>query len=43
MLGADADIDYLAQKYLDKETYPFRQPGEERVTIVIAPEQVIGV
>jgi PPOX class probable F420-dependent enzyme len=43
MLGADADIDYLAQKYLDKETYPFRQPGEERVTIVVSPEQVTGV
>jgi PPOX class probable F420-dependent enzyme len=41
--GADADIDYLAKKYLDEETYPFRQPGEERVTIVIAPEQVTGV
>lgn len=42
-VGADADIDYLAQKYLGKEKYPFRQPGEERITIVIAPEQVTGV
>lgn len=38
-----ADIDDLAQKYLGKEKYPFRQPGEERITIVIAPEQVTGV
>jgi PPOX class probable F420-dependent enzyme len=42
-VGADADIDSLAQKYLGKERYPFRQPGEERVTIVIEPEQVTGV
>ena len=40
--GADADIDHLAQKYLGKERYPFRQPGEERVTIVIEPEQLTG-
>lgn len=42
-VGADADIDYLAQKYLGEEKYPFRQPGEERVTIVIEPEHVTGV
>lgn len=41
-VGADADIDYLAQKYLGEERYPFRQPGEERVTIVIEPEQLTG-
>jgi PPOX class probable F420-dependent enzyme len=40
--GADADIDHLARKYLGKERYPFRQPGEERVTIVIEPEQITG-
>jgi PPOX class probable F420-dependent enzyme len=41
-VGADADIDHLAQKYLGEERYPFRQPGEERVTIVIEPEQLTG-
>lgn len=41
-VGADADIDYLAQKYLGEERYPFRQPGEERVTIVIEAEQLTG-
>jgi PPOX class probable F420-dependent enzyme len=41
-VGADADIDHLARKYLDKDRYPFRQPGEERVTIVIEPEQLTG-
>ena len=38
--GADAHIDALAKKYLDKDSYPFRQPGERRVTIAIAPEAV---
>lgn len=38
--GADAHIDALAQKYLGKPTYPFRQPGETRITIEITPESV---
>ena len=42
-VGADGDIDTLAQKYPGREKYPFRQPGEERVTIVIEPEQVTGI
>jgi PPOX class probable F420-dependent enzyme len=29
--GADESIDRLAKKYLDKDKYPFRQPGEVRV------------
>jgi len=37
---ADADIDRLAKKYLDEDTYPFRQPGEQRVTFRIKPERV---
>jgi PPOX class probable F420-dependent enzyme len=41
-VGADADIDVLAQKYVGEEKYPYRQPGEERVTIVIEPEEVTG-
>ena len=28
--GADAHIDSLAKKYLGKDKYPFRQPGEVR-------------
>jgi PPOX class probable F420-dependent enzyme len=35
--GADAHIDSLAKKYLGKDVYPFRQPGEVRVTYVIEP------
>ena len=38
--GADAHIDALAKKYLGKDTYPFRQPGEERVIVRVVPERV---
>lgn len=38
--GADAHIDALAKKYLGKDTYPFRQPGEQRVTIRVVPQAV---
>ena len=37
--GADAHIDALARKYIGKD-YPFRQPGEVRVTYKIRPEHV---
>lgn len=29
--GADAHIDKMAKKYLNKDKYPFRRPGEVRV------------
>ena len=38
--GADDDIDVLAKRYLDADSYPFRQPGEERVIVKIEPEKV---
>jgi PPOX class probable F420-dependent enzyme len=38
--GADAHIDSLAKKYLNQDKYPFRQPGEQRVTYVIEPASV---
>lgn len=37
--GADAHIDSLAKKYLGQDKYPFRQPGEVRVTYKIQPER----
>ena len=40
--GADAHIDKLAKKYLGKEKYPFRQPGEVRVIYRIMPDHVQG-
>ena len=41
--GADAHIDSLAKKYLGKDTYPFRQPGEVRVMYEIEPSSVSGM
>jgi PPOX class probable F420-dependent enzyme len=38
--GADTHIDRLAQKYLGQETYPYRQPGEQRLIIRVDPEYV---
>jgi PPOX class probable F420-dependent enzyme len=37
--GADQHIDRMAKKYLGKDTYPFRQPGEVRVIYKIEPER----
>ncbi|HEX3361711.1 MAG TPA: PPOX class F420-dependent oxidoreductase [Solirubrobacterales bacterium] len=38
--GADADIDALAKRYLGVDSYPYRQPGEERVIVKIEPQKV---
>jgi PPOX class probable F420-dependent enzyme len=38
--GADEHIDAMAKKYLGKDEYPFRQPGEQRVIFRIVPERV---
>jgi len=38
--GADESIDRLAKKYIGQDRYPWRQPGEQRVLLVIEPEQV---
>jgi PPOX class probable F420-dependent enzyme len=35
--GASAHIDSLAKKYLDKDKYPFSQPGEVRIMYDIEP------
>ena len=39
--GADAHIDKLAKKYIGKDKYPWRAPGERRVIIKIEPTQVL--
>jgi PPOX class probable F420-dependent enzyme len=41
--GADAHIDSLAKKYLGKDSYPFRQPGEVRVMYEIEPTAASGM
>jgi PPOX class probable F420-dependent enzyme len=38
--GADAHIDSFAKKYLDADSYPYRQPGEQRIKFVLSPERV---
>jgi PPOX class probable F420-dependent enzyme len=37
---ADAQIDRLARKYLDKDVYPFRKLEEQRVKVRISPEHI---
>ena len=41
--GKDAEehIDKLAKKYLGKEKYPRRRPGEERLLLRIKPQHVV--
>jgi hypothetical protein len=41
--GADNHIDVLARKYLGKDRYPWRRPGEVRVLYRVAPERVSGM
>jgi PPOX class probable F420-dependent enzyme len=38
--GGDAHIDKMAKKYLGKDSYPFRAPGEVRLIVKISPEKV---
>ena len=41
--GADEHIDRMAKKYLGKDKYPFRQPGEVRVIYKIEPTSSSGM
>ena len=34
----NAFIDSMAKKYMDEDVYPWHQPGDERVVVVIRPE-----
>ena len=38
--GADEHINALAKKYINQDEYPFRQPGEQRIKFVIAPDHI---
>jgi len=38
--GADEHIDRMAKKYLGKDKYPYRRPGEVRVLYKIQPQRV---
>jgi PPOX class probable F420-dependent enzyme len=37
---ADAQIDDLSEKYVGQRPYPWRNPDEQRVIVVIEPERV---
>jgi len=41
--GADAHIDSLAKKYLGKDQYPNRAPGEVRLMCEIEPMSASGM
>jgi len=34
------ELDKMAMKYMGKEKYPLRAPGEVRVIVTIAPDKV---
>jgi PPOX class probable F420-dependent enzyme len=38
--GADEHIDQLAKKYLGRDSYPNRRPGEQRIKFLITPDHV---
>ena len=38
--GADEHIDRLSQRYMGVDSYPFRQPGEQRITFLVEPTLV---
>jgi PPOX class probable F420-dependent enzyme len=38
--GADEHINQLSKKFIDKDEYPFRQPGEQRIKFLIEPEHI---
>lgn len=40
--GADAHIDELAKKYLGVDSYPFRNPAEQRVIVRVTIDRVGG-
>lgn len=39
--GADAHLDTLAKKYLDADTYPMRQPDDDRIIVKVAADRVM--
>ena len=38
--GADEHINALAKKYIGKDEYPYRQPGEQRIRFDVTPDHV---
>jgi PPOX class probable F420-dependent enzyme len=40
--GADEHIDFLAKKYLGADSYPFRDPAQQRVKVRIRVDKVLS-
>jgi PPOX class probable F420-dependent enzyme len=40
--GADEQIDKLAKRFLNVDKYPFRRPGEKRLTVRISVDRIGG-
>ena len=38
--GADEHIDFLAKKYLGADSYPWRDPDQQRVIVRVRPDRV---
>lgn len=38
--GADEHINSLSAKYIGQDPYPYKQPGEVRVKVVVRPDKV---
>lgn len=41
--NAEAHIDKLAKRFLGVDKYPYRQPGEKRLTVRIAVDRIGGM
>ena len=41
--GADEHIDMLTGRFLGLDSYPFRQPGEQRLIVRIAADRLAGL
>ncbi len=40
--GAIDHINAMAKKYLGQDTYPWLQPGEQRVIVKVTPTKALG-
>lgn len=40
--GGDEHIDRMAKKYMDKDSYPYKEEANPRVIVMIVPERISG-
>lgn len=41
--GAIDNINAMSKKYIDQDTYPWLQPGEQRVIVKVTPTKALGM